>query len=291
VLFGFQKQEMTVLAGRPSCGKTALALNITEAVALPTRGQPAGAVLFFSLEMSGQLLGQRLLCARARVNSKMVRDGMIKIGSGEMGRLEQAEAEISASKIFIDDASSPTVMEIRAKARRVHVRHPLSMIVVDYLQLIAPMNAKVLREQQVAEASRGLKALAKELDIPVIVLSQLNRSADAESRKPRLSDLRESGAIEQDADVVMMLYRPKEEGDNFQVAAGVMELVIAKNRNGDVDDVRLAFQKQIVRFENYTDGANYGGQQSYQSAPRVNAPTSKTDWKAKKAAQQGGTQF
>jgi replicative DNA helicase len=143
-------------------------------------------------------------------------------------------------------------MELRAKARRLHARQPLGLIVVDYLQLISPTDGTVPREQQVAEASRGLKALAKELEVPVLVLAQLNRSAEKENRAPRLSDLRESGSIEQDADVVLMLNRPKEENDKFQVASGTMELFISKNRNGEVGDLKLTFLNSITRFENYT---------------------------------------
>jgi replicative DNA helicase len=250
-LYGLQRQEMIVLAGRPSCGKTALALNFTEHAVLPRKGAPVP-VLFFSLEMSRRLLALRLLASRAGVNQKMARDGFLKAGGPEMQALEAARQELRRAPLFIDDASSPSVMEIRAKARRIHARQPLGLIVVDYLQLIAATEKGMLREQQVAEASRGLKALAKELDVPVLVLSQLNRSSEQEKRRPRLSDLRESGAIEQDADVVLMLARPPEQGDASQVAASAMDLVIAKNRNGEVGDVRLTFINQFVRFENWT---------------------------------------
>lgn len=249
VLFGLKPAEMVVLAGRPSCGKTALALNIAEHAAMPRRG-PGMGVLVFSLEMSSPELCKRLLCARSRVNARLLRQGMVS--PQEMAELENAEAEFSRSRLYIDDASSPTVMEIRAKARRVHMRQPLGLIVVDYLQLIAASDKRAPREQQVAEASRNLKALAKELNVPVVVLAQLNRAAEQENRRPRLSDLRESGAIEQDADVVLMLSRPKEEGREFQVAAPTMDLAIAKNRNGEVGDIRLTFQSAITRFENYT---------------------------------------
>jgi replicative DNA helicase len=249
ILGGLKPAEMIVLAGRPSCGKTALAMNIAEAAAMPRHG-PGKAALVFSLEMSSPELCKRLLCSRARVNARLLRQGMVN--KSDMAELDTAEAEFSRSALYIDDASSPTVMEIRAKARRVHMRSPLSLIVVDYLQLVAPGDRRAQREQQVAEASRNLKALAKELALPVLVLAQLNREAEKSDRRPRLSDLRESGAIEQDADVVMMLSRPKEEGASFQVAAGAMDLTIAKNRNGEVGDVRLTFQNSITRFENYT---------------------------------------
>jgi len=164
----------------------------------------------------------------------------------------QTADEFSKAPLFIDDSSHLSIMELRAKARRLHARTPLGFIVVDYLQLLSPVDAKVPREQQVAEASRGLKSLAKELNVPVLVLSQLNRSAEKDDRPPRLSDLRESGSIEQDADVVLMLARPKEADEKFQVAADSAELIVAKQRNGPVGDLKLTFIRDITRFENYT---------------------------------------
>jgi replicative DNA helicase len=242
---------MIVLAGRPSCGKTSLAMNFAEHAALPVRGHGV-ATLVFSLEMSAAQLALRLLCSRSRVNMKLLRDGLLSKNGEEQQELLKVADEFSKSPLFIDDSSSLSVMELRAKARRLHARQPLGLIVVDYLQLISPTDGTVPREQQVAEASRGLKALAKELEVPVLVLAQLNRSAEKENRAPRLSDLRESGSIEQDADVVLMLNRPKEENDKFQVASGTMELFISKNRNGEVGDLKLTFLNSITRFENYT---------------------------------------
>jgi replicative DNA helicase len=250
-LFGLQKSEMIVLAGRPSCGKTSLAMNFAEHAALPVRGQGVP-TLVFSLEMSAAQLALRLLCSRSRVNMKLLRDGLLSKNGEEQQELLRVADEFAKSPLFIDDSSSLSVMELRAKARRLHARHPLGLIVVDYLQLISPSDGSIPREQQVAEASRGLKALAKELEVPVLVLAQLNRSAEKENRPPRLSDLRESGSIEQDADVVLMLNRPKEENDKFQVASGTMELFISKNRNGEVGDLKLTFLNSITRFENYT---------------------------------------
>ena len=250
-LFGLQKSEMIVLAGRPSCGKTSLAMNFAEHASLPLRGAGV-ATLVFSLEMSAAQLALRLLCSRSRVNMKLLRDGLLSKNGEEQQNLLRVADEFSKSPLFIDDSSSLSVMELRAKARRLHARQPLGLIVVDYLQLISPSDGTVPREQQVAEASRGLKALAKELEVPVVVLAQLNRSAEKENRAPRLSDLRESGSIEQDADVVLMLNRPKEENDKFQVASGTMELFISKNRNGEVGDLKLTFLNSITRFENYT---------------------------------------
>lgn len=249
--FGFQRQEMIILAARPSMGKTSFALNIAEAAAMPKRGA-AAPVLFFSLEMSASQLALRMLCSRARVNMKLLREGFVKQNGEEMRSLVTAADEFSKAPIFIDDSSALTIMQLRAKARRIHARHNLGFIVVDYLQLLSPTDAKVAREQQVAEASRGLKALAKELNVPVLVLSQLNRASEKENRTPKLADLRESGSIEQDADVVLMLARPKDADEKFQVAADSAELIVAKQRNGPVGELKLTFLRDITRFENFT---------------------------------------
>ena len=249
--FGFQRQEMIVLAARPSMGKTSLALNFAEAAALPRRGDAVTA-LVFSLEMSASQLALRMLCSRARVNMKLLRDGLLSKNGTEQAELIKAADEFSKAPLFIDDSSNLSIMQLRAKARRVHARHPLGLIVVDYLQLLAPTDAKMPREQQVAEASRGLKSLAKELNVPVLVLSQLNRSSEKENRTPKLADLRESGSIEQDADVVIMLARPKDADEKFQVAADSAELIVAKQRNGPVGELKLTFLRDITRFENYT---------------------------------------
>ena len=250
LLWGFQKQEMIILAARPSMGKTSLALNFAEAAAMPLKGTPAG-VLIFSLEMGASQLALRMLCSRAKVNMKLLRDGLLSKNGDEQNRLLQAADEFSKAPIFIDDSSALSIMQLRAKARRIHGRHPLSFIMVDYLQLMSPTDPRVPREQQVAEASRGLKQLAKELDVPVLVLSQLNRSSEKETRTPRLSDLRESGSIEQDADVVLMLARPRDADEKFQVAADSAELIVAKQRNGPVGELKLTFLRDITRFENY----------------------------------------
>ncbi len=250
LLWGFQQQEMIVLAARPSVGKTALALNFLEAAALPERGEGVPA-LMFSLEMGASQLALRLLCSRARVNLKLLRDGLISSHGEESQRLNAAASDFSRAPIFIDDSSALSIMQLRAKARRIHSRTPLGFIIVDYLQLLSPTDPRVPREQQVAEASRGLKQLAKELDVPVLVLSQLNRSSEKESRSPRLADLRESGSIEQDADVVLMLARPKDADEKFQVAADTADLIVAKQRNGPVGEVKLTFQRDITRFSSY----------------------------------------
>jgi replicative DNA helicase len=250
LMWGFQRQEMIVLAARPSMGKTSLALNFAEAASMPKRGEPV-ASLVFSLEMSAAQLALRMLCSRARVNMKLLRDGLLSKNGDEQNRLVEVADEFSKAPIFIDDSSALSIMQLRAKARRVHARHKLGFIAVDYLQLLSPTDSKMPREQQVAEASRGLKSLAKELDVPVLVLSQLNRSSEKENRTPKLADLRESGSIEQDADVVLMLARPRDADEKFQVAADSMELIVAKQRNGPVGELKLTFLRDITRFENF----------------------------------------
>jgi len=249
--WGFQRQEMIILAARPSMGKTSLALNFAEAAALPRRGESVP-ILVFSLEMSAAQLALRMLCSRGKVNLKLLREGLLAKNGDDQTRLVGVADEFSKAPIYIDDSSHLSIMELRAKARRLHARRKLGMIIVDYLQLLSPTDSSNPREQQVAEASRGLKALAKELDLPVIVLSQLNRSSEKENRAPKLADLRESGSIEQDADVVLMLARPKDADDKFQVASDSAELIVAKQRNGPVGEVRLTFLRDITRFENFT---------------------------------------
>ena len=250
--FGFQRQEMIIIAARPSMGKTSFALNIAEAAALPKPGREAVPTLVFSLEMSSSQLALRMLCARSRVNMKLLRDGLVGRDGREVNALGQAAEEFKKAPILIDDSSALTIMEMRAKARRIYARKKLGLIIVDYLQLLNGTDPRAPREQQVAEVSRGLKAMAKELDLPVIVLSQLNRSSEKENRTPRLSDLRESGSIEQDADVVLMLSRPKDADEKFQTAANAADLIVAKQRNGPVGDLKLTFIQEITRFENFT---------------------------------------
>ncbi len=250
LMWGFQRQEMIILAARPSMGKTSLALNFAEGASMPLRGEGV-ASLIFSLEMSASQLALRMLCSRARVNMKLLRDGLLSKNGDEQNRLVHTADEFSKAPIFIDDSSALSIMQLRAKARRIHARTPLGFIVVDYLQLLSPTDSKMPREQQVAEASRGLKSLAKELNVPVLVLSQLNRSSEKENRTPKLADLRESGSIEQDADVVLMLARPRDADEKFQVAADSAELIVAKSRNGPVGELKLTFLRDITRFENY----------------------------------------
>jgi replicative DNA helicase len=249
---GMHGGEMIVVAARPSMGKTALAMNIAEHVAIDA-GKP---VAIFSLEMSTQQLMQRLLCSYARVDLKKIRDGFI--GKHDMTNLIQATTRLSESKMFIDDTPGLSILELRARARRLKDRHDVSLIVIDYLQLLRSPSRRGLdnRQVEVAEISSGIKALAKELSIPIVVLAQLNRNPEARTGdskgKPRLSDLRESGSIEQDADLVGLLWREEyylDDEEERKEIEGKAELVIAKQRNGPVGAVPLTFLKSITRFE------------------------------------------
>jgi replicative DNA helicase len=243
---GFQPSDLVIVAGRPSMGKTAFCLNIAEHAALET----GAGVALFSLEMSKEQLAMRMLCSEARVDLKRVRTGQIR--QDEFTALAHAASRLSAAPIYIDDTPALTVLELRAKARRLS-RDPnsnLKMIVVDYLQLMRSSEGKDSREQEISEISRSLKALAKELNVPVVALSQLNRQVESRSPpKPRLSDLRESGAIEQDADVIAFIYR-EEAYDEDTDRKGIAEIIVAKQRNGPIGSVDLAFLREYTRFEN-----------------------------------------
>jgi replicative DNA helicase len=249
---GLHGSEMFVIAARPSMGKTALAMNIAEHVAVDQK-QP---VAIFSLEMSSQQLVQRLLCSRARVNLHGIRDGFLS--ERDFPNLTAAASKLAESRIFIDDTAGLSILELRAKARRLKTQHDIQIIVIDYLQLLRSTSKRAQdnRQLEIAEISSGVKALAKELNIPIIVLAQLNRnpenrSGDSKGR-PRLSDLRESGSIEQDADVVTLLVREEyyaETDEEKQEAEGKATLIIAKQRNGPVGDVPLTFLKKFTRFE------------------------------------------
>jgi replicative DNA helicase len=249
---GLHAGEMFVIAARPSMGKTALAMNIAEHVALDA-GKP---VAVFSLEMSSPQLVQRLLCSRARVDSKKLRDGFI--GKQELGSISSAAGLLSKAKMFVDDTPGLSILELRAKARRLHNRENIQLVVIDYLQLLRSntRRAQENRQIEIAEISSGVKALAKELKIPVIVLAQLNRNPESRTGdskgRPRLSDLRESGSIEQDADVVALLVREKyyaEDEEARKEAEGKATLIIAKQRNGPTGDVPLTFLEDYTRFE------------------------------------------
>ncbi|MEN1681565.1 MAG: replicative DNA helicase [Planctomycetota bacterium] len=245
---GMHEGELIILAARPSMGKTALALNIVEHVAVDLQ-QPT---LMISLEMSALELGDRLLCSRARVNSHRLRNG--KITADENGSLVDAAAEMYAAPLYIDDSPTRTMTEIAATARRLKRRGGLSLIAIDYLQLIAPDNSSDPRQEQVAKIARRLKGLARELEVPVLCLGQLNRQVEStRDNKPQLSHLRESGAIEQDADVVMFVHREEyyqtNEEDRERVR-GEADLLVRKQRNGPVGDVKLTWLHDFTRFTN-----------------------------------------
>jgi len=250
---GLHKAEMIVIAARPSMGKTALAMNIAEHIAL----EENKAIAVFSLEMSTSQLVQRLLCSRARVNLGNVRNGFLT--ERDFPALTTAAAKLADSKIFIDDTPGLSILELRAKARRLKSQHNIEAIFIDYIQLLRSTSKRAQdnRQLEIAEISSGLKGIAKELDIPVVVLAQLNRNPEQRSGdskgRPRLSDLRESGSIEQDADLVGLLVREEyyaENEEDKEESKGKATLIIAKQRNGPVGDVPLTFLKEFTRFEN-----------------------------------------
>ena len=258
---GFQKSDLIILAGRPSMGKTALALNLAANVALPDeRDDKSGgsfAVAFFSLEMSKDQVILRLLCALGSLDLKDVRTG--KVRPEDHIKLTGAASKLTYAPIYIDDTPALSVLEMRAKARRcksqlASQKIELGMILVDYLQLMRGTGRTDSREQEISEISRSLKALAKELDVPVVALSQLNRRVEERpDKKPMLSDLRESGAIEQDADVIAFVYRGEYYKPENEELRGRAELLVRKQRNGPTGDVHLTFIHQSARF--YTSSA------------------------------------
>jgi len=240
---GLQRQELIVIAARPSMGKTALALNMAQYAA-----KNANVVGIFSLEMSAEQLVSRLLCSEARVDAHRLRTGYLN--REEWARLADALRRLCETKVFIDDSAAVSVMEMRAKCRRLKAEHGLDLLIIDYLQLMAGRGRIESRQQEVSQISRDLKGLAKELDIPVVALSQLSRAPEQRSEhKPQLSDLRESGAIEQDSDVVCFIYR-EELYNPTDENQGTAELIIGKQRNGPTGMVQLAFLKEFTRFEN-----------------------------------------
>lgn len=249
--FGMHNGQMVVLAARPSMGKTSLGMNIVENIAMPLRGEGKG-TLVFSLEMPADQLAMRMMCGRAKVSMRRVRDRMIS--REQQGDLARATKALKEAPIWVDDSSGLNILQLRAKARRICKQQKINLIVIDYLQLISGTDSRVPREQQISEISRGVKAMAKELDLPVLVLSQLNRASEKENRQPRISDLRESGSIEQDADVVFLLASKQNSDDNPTVpqASRERDLIIAKQRNGPTGSVPLTFIPDFTRFENYT---------------------------------------
>ncbi len=249
---GLQPGDLAIVAGRPAMGKTSWVLNVAQKVALES-GVPVG---IFSLEMSKEQLVQRLLCAEGRVNAQRLRRG--KLDAEEFKRLARAASYLNASPIWIDDSATGNVLEMKAKARRLKAEtRDLGLVIVDYMQLMSGGARKENRVQEVSEISRGLKALARELELPVIALSQLSRAPEQRTdRRPQLSDLRESGSIEQDADLVMFLYRPEyykglvdKDGNSLE---GKAELIVSKQRNGPTGTVKLYFHKTFTLFESVT---------------------------------------
>lgn len=247
---GLQNSDLIIIAGRPSMGKTAFALNIAQYAALEA-GVP---VAIFSLEMAREQLATRMLSAEARVDSQRLRKGFL--GETDWPKLTTAAGRLSDAPIYIDDTPAITVMEMKAKSRRLKADAGLGLVVLDYLQLMRGSSFKDSREQEISEISRSLKALAKELSLPVIALSQLNRKVeDRTNRRPQMADLRESGAIEQDADVIAFIYRDEvynRSDDNPE--KGMAEIIIGKQRNGPTGIVKLAFQEKYTRFENLARG-------------------------------------
>lgn len=252
---GFKPSELIILAARPSMGKTSLALSFVRNIAVG-REVP---VVFYSLEMSRSQVTQNMLCAEARVNSYRMRKG--ELNQTEIAALTKAADGLSRAKIYIDDASTSTIMELRAKARMMKLKHNVGMIVIDYLQLMEGERSRASednRAQEISTISRGLKQLARELNVPVIALAQLNRGPEQrESHKPRLSDLRESGSIEQDCDIALLLYREayyKPDSQDPKVLNRA-DVIIAKNRNGPTGEIPLYFHKEYTRFDNWGSGA------------------------------------
>lgn len=249
ILGGLQRSDLVIVAARPSIGKTALALSIARNAAIDHQ-IPVG---IFSLEMATMQLIIRMICAEARINAHLVRTG--KLPHAEGPKLSKTVHKLTDAPIYVDDSPAQTVLEIRAKSRRLKQEKNIGLIIIDYLQLMqGPANAES-REREISHISRSLKSLAKELNIPVMALAQLNRAVEARSdKRPQLSDLRESGSIEQDADVVMFLNRPEyygiEKDENGESTEGMAEVIVGKQRNGPTGMAKLAFVKEYARFEN-----------------------------------------
>lgn len=266
---GWQKSDLIIIAARPSMGKTAFSLSMIQNAAINKKNPTP--VVVFSLEMSAAQLAQRLLTAEARIDAQEARTG--RLSDESFGLLAQAAARLSKAPIFIDDTPALSIMELRAKCRRLKAEHDIGLVVVDYLQLMTAGNAGGKggnREQEIALISRSLKALAKEINVPVIALAQLSRAVEQRGgdKRPQLSDLRESGSIEQDADVVGFIYRAERYGitvdDDGNSTEGTAEIIIGKQRNGPIGSVTLAFVNRYARFENLTtfysdDQLGYGG--------------------------------
>ncbi|HTL44705.1 MAG TPA: replicative DNA helicase [Vicinamibacterales bacterium] len=251
---GLQPSDLVLIAARPSMGKTSFVLNIAQHVGINT-GLTVG---FFSLEMSKEQLFMRMLTGEARIDAHRFRSGYLN--EKDYGRLSHALGTLAEARVYIDDTASIGVLEMRAKARRLQSEHGLDLLIIDYIQLMQGRGRFESRQAELASISRSLKGLAKELHVPVVALSQLSRAPETRSdHRPQLSDLRESGALEQDADVVMFIYRDEQyrdaDGQTNQESEGVAEIIIGKQRNGPVGTVKLAFIKEHTRFENLAQGA------------------------------------
>ncbi len=251
---GLQPSDLVLVAARPSMGKTSFVLNIAQHVGTSTDMT----VGFFSLEMSKEQLFMRMLTSEARIDAHRFRTGYL--GEKDYGRLSHALGTLAEAKVFIDDTASIGVLEMRAKARRLKAEHGLHLLIIDYIQLMQGRGRFESRQAEIASISRSLKGLAKELNVPIVALSQLSRASETRAdHRPQLSDLRESGALEQDADVVMFIYREEQyrdaDGNAKQDAEGTAEIIIGKQRNGPVGTAKLAFIKEHTRFENLAHGA------------------------------------
>lgn len=261
---GLQPSDLILLAARPSMGKTSLGLNIAQNVAVKS-GVPVG---IFSLEMSGDQVVQRLLCSEALVDQQRLRTGFLQ--EDDWPRLLKAATRLAEAPIFIDDTPAITLLELRSKARRLKLEHGIGLLVVDYLQLIQSGRRMENRVQEISEISRQLKSLARELDVPVLALSQLSRAVEQRGgdRRPLLSDLRESGSLEQDSDVVMFIYRDDYYNEDSE-EKGVADIIIAKQRNGPVGTVKLAFLKEFTKFVNLEreEPPAFGGERDYGIEP------------------------
>jgi replicative DNA helicase len=254
---GWQKGDLIIIAARPSMGKTAFVLTVARNIAMNPNEEKRTPIALFSLEMSDQQLVQRLLTMEARIDAQAARTG--RLTDEEFKRLIESAGRLYNAKIFIDDTPGLNIMELRSKCRRLKSEHDIGIVIVDYLQLMSGnTNDRANREQEIANISRGLKALAKELSVPVIALSQLSRAVEQRggNKKPQLSDLRESGSIEQDADVVCFLYRPQYYGittdEEGRSTAGLAEVIVGKQRNGPTGTISLRFVEDYARFENFT---------------------------------------
>ncbi len=255
---GFQRSDLIIVAGRPSMGKTSLCLNIAANAALEAKTP----VAIFSLEMSRDQLVERLLAAESFVDLHRLRSGGLR--PDDYPKLSRAAGLLGTAPIWIDDSPALTLLELRSKARRLKAEHDIQLIVIDYLQLIRGQSRNESRQEEISFISRSLKALARELHTPVMALSQLSRAPEQRGgdRRPMLSDLRDSGAIEQDADLVMFIYRPEVYGTRVtseDAEEGVADLIVAKQRNGPTGTIKLAFLKQYTRFESYTGRTREGG--------------------------------